>query len=155
MKTNESSKISIIITTYNGAKYIAETIESIRKQTYINWELIIVDDGSDDGTPAIVCNIKDPRIQLHEVGRIGINGKVKNIGFKKSTGVFIAFIDHDDLWAPTKLEKQVAALQQYPEAGFCLTGGYNFKEPGKPVNFFYKQKKGIKVDDILLSFFRS
>ncbi len=152
---NTSPKVSVIISTYNGAKYIVETIESIRSQTYSNWELIIIDDGSDDSTPEIVADIRDQRIQFHEAGRIGINGKVKNIGLKKASGELIAFIDHDDLWASTKLEKQVAALEQFPEAGFCLTGGYNFKDSEKPVNFFYKQNKGIKVDHVFLSFFRS
>lgn len=150
-----SPKVSIIISTYNGARYIGETIESIRNQTYSNWELIIIDDGSDDSTPEIVAGIRDQRIQFHKAGRIGINGKVKNIGLRKASGELIAFIDHDDLWAPTKLEKQVAALEQFPKAGFCLTGGYNFKDSGKPVNYFYKQNKGISVDHVFLSFFRS
>ena len=58
-------------------------------------------------------------------------------------------------WANTKLEKQIAALQQYPEAGFSLTGGYNFREPGKPIEYFYKQKEGIRYDDIFVAIFRS
>ena len=150
-----SPKVSIIISTYNGAKYIAETIESIRSQTYQNWELIIIDDGSDDNTVEIIAGIKEERMLVYMAGRIGINGRVKNIGVSKASGELIAFLDHDDLWAPSKLEKQVAALQQYPMAGFCLTGGYNFKKPGEPVEHFYKQNGGMKYGNIFIPLFRS
>ena len=61
-------------------KYIGETIESVRSQTWQNWELIIVDDGSDDNTCEIITGIKDERIHLYKAGRIGINGRIKNIG---------------------------------------------------------------------------
>ena len=151
----KSARVSIIISTYNGAKHIGETIDSIRSQTYSNWELIIIDDGSDDDTVEVITGIKDERIQLLLAGRIAINGRVKNIGLSKATGDYIAFIDHDDLWAPSKLEKQVNALQEYPEAGFCLTGGYNFKSPGEPMEYFYKKSEGMKFDNVFISFFRS
>jgi glycosyltransferase involved in cell wall biosynthesis len=148
-------KVSVVITTYNGEKYIGETIESVRNQTWQNWELIIVDDGSDDTTCAIITGIKDERIFLHKAGRTGINSIIKNIGLSKVSGELIAFIDHDDLWAPAKLEKQVAALQQYPGAGFSLAGGYNFKKINEPLDYFYKQRDGIKYDDVFISFFKS
>jgi len=156
MHNNESYPIvSVIITTYNGGEYIAETIETVRAQTYKNWEMIIVDDGSDDNTCEIIAGIKDDRIKLYKAGRIGINGKVKNIGLGQARGKLIAFIDHDDLWAPEKLEKQLAALQEDPEAGFCLTGGYNFKIKGEPFEYFYKQNKGLRSGNIFLSIFDS
>jgi glycosyltransferase involved in cell wall biosynthesis len=152
---NTSPKVSIIISTYNGAKYIGETIESIRCQTWQNWELIIADDGSDDNTCEIITGIKDERIHLYKAGRVGINGRIKNIALSKISGELVAFIDHDDLWAPEKLEKQVALLQQYPQAGFSLTGGYNFKIKGMPHEYFCKKKEGIKSGNIFLSIFRS
>ena len=148
-------KVSIIITTYNGSKYIGETIESVRDQTYHNWELIIIDDGSKDNTCEIITEFKDERIQLFKAGRIGVNGRIKNIGLKKAAGELITFIDHDDLWHPSKLEKQITALQEYPEAGFCLTGGYNFKTKGEPFEYFYKQREGTRFDNIFFSIFRS
>ena len=148
-------KVSIILPTYNRAGLITETIESIQNQTYSNWELIIVDDGSDDNTEDRITQINDTRIIFHKAGRIGIVGKIKNIGMEMANGELIAFIDSDDLWAKTKLEKQVAAMQQFPEAGFSLTGGYNFTEPGKPLEYFYKQKDGIRYDNIFVAFFKS
>jgi glycosyltransferase involved in cell wall biosynthesis len=152
---NHNPKVSIILPTYNRAGLIMETIESIRHQTYSNWELIIVDDGSDDGTEKIIAQIKDNKIQFYKAGRIGIAGKIKNIGIEMSNGELIAFIDSDDLWAKTKLEKQVAALQQHPEAGFSLTGGYNFRETNKPLEYFYKQKEGIRYGNVFIAFFKS
>jgi glycosyltransferase involved in cell wall biosynthesis len=150
-----SPKISIIMPTYNRAGLIQETIESIRNQTYSNWELIIVDDGSEDNTEEIIKQLKDERIQFYKAGRTGIGGRIKNIGLEMAKGELIAFIDSDDLWAATKLEKQVDALKQYPEAGFSLTGGYNFRERGKPEAWFFKQREGIKYENIFLSFFES
>ena len=155
IKMGTSPKVSIIMPTFNRAAYILETIVSIQHQTYQNWELIIVDDGSDDNTEEIIAGLKDERIQFHKAGRIGTGGKIKNIGMEKSCGDLIAFIDSDDLWAATKLEKQVVSLQQYPEAGFSLTGGYNFTKIDEPVEYFYKQKEGIRYDDVFVSCFKS
>lgn len=148
-------KVSIIVPTYNRANLIIETIKSVQNQTYPDWEIIIVDDGSDDDTEERLSQLKDERIQFYKAGRIGINGKIKNIGIKKSTGEFIAFIDSDDLWHPEKLEKQIDSLQKYPEAGFSMTGGYNFKKIDEPIDFFYKQTSGITYGDILVPFFQS
>ncbi len=148
-------KVSIIMATYNRAGYIAETIESIRRQTYSNWELIIIDDGSDDNTEEIVNRIADNRIQFYKAARTGIASKVKNMGLQKASGELIAFMDSDDLWAPAKLEKQLAALHQYPEAGFSLTGGYNFRNINEPLEYFYKQREGIKYGDVFIGLFKS
>jgi len=141
--------------TYNRAEYIYETIESVRTQTWQNWELIIVDDGSDDNTGQIVSEINDKRINFLRAGRIAINGKIKNIGLKKASGELIAFIDSDDLWAETKIEKQVVALQKFADAGFSFTGGYNFRRLLEPIDFFYKQKEGVKCDNIFIPIFKS
>jgi glycosyltransferase involved in cell wall biosynthesis len=147
--------VSIIMTTYNRADYIVETIASIRDQTYRNWELIILDDGSDDDTEKRVAAIGDERICFFEAARTANTGKLKNLGLEKASGPLIAFIDSDDLWAPGKIEKQVAALKAYPDAGFVVTGGYNFKKPGEPLDRFYRQTQGIYYGDLFLSYFES
>jgi glycosyltransferase involved in cell wall biosynthesis len=148
-------KISIIMPTYNRAHLIGETIESIRNQTFTNWELLIMDDGSDDNTEEIVEQYNDDRIQFYKAGRTGAVSKLKNMAIKKARDELIAFIDSDDLWAATKLEKQLAAMEQYPEAGFCLTGGYNFTNKNEPVAYLYKQRDGLRVGNFLLPMFRS
>jgi glycosyltransferase involved in cell wall biosynthesis len=150
-----SPKVSVIIPSYNRANYIADTIKSVQDQTYENWEVIILDDGSDDNTEEIVEQISDSRVHFIKAGRIGIVSAIKNLGISKSSGELIAFIDSDDLWAAEKLEKQVVALQQYPEAGFCLTNGYNFKNVDEPLEFFYKQNEGLICDNIFFSCFKS
>lgn len=152
---NSSPLVSIIMPTYNRAGLILETINSIRDQTYQNWELLIVDDGSDDNTKEIIDQLPDKRIQFIEGKRIGIVGIIKNKGIALAKGDLIGFIDSDDLWASTKLEKQVAALQEYPDAGFSLTNGYNFRVLREPIEFFYIQKEGLKHANVFLSFFRS
>lgn len=141
--------------TWNRAGYIMESIESIFCQTYQNWELIIVDDGSEDNTKELIAKIKDDRVQFYEAGKTGLGIKLKNIGIERSGGELIAFIDSDDMWAPEKLEKQIAAMQNYPDAGFSITGGYNFLKPGEPLEYFYKEREGMKYGDIFISFFRS
>lgn len=139
--------------TYNRAGYIMQSVQSVLAQTYTNWELVIVDDGSEDNTEEIIAQLKDERIQFHKAGRTGVGGQIKNIGLRMTNGELIAFLDSDDLWAETKLEKQVEALKQYPDAGFCLTGVYNFREPGKPETYYFKQREGIKYDNVFHSFF--
>lgn len=155
MKELVTSLVSIIMPTYNRAGLIMETIESVLHQTYVHWELIIVDDGSEDNTEELVAGIKDERIRFYKAGRIGINGKIKNIGLENARGELIAFIDSDDLWAPDKLEKQIKALQHYPNAGFSLTGGYNFRIPGEPVEFFYRHRNGVMTGNVFHAIFRS
>jgi glycosyltransferase involved in cell wall biosynthesis len=150
-----TAKVSIIMPTYNRANYITESIESILRQTWQNWELIVVDDGSDDNTEETVNEIRDGRIKFYKLKRTAIVGKIKNFGLGKSSGELIAFLDSDDLWAPTKLEKQIEALTHYKEAGFCMTGGFTFRKANEPIDFFYKQKEGCRYDNVFISLFQS
>lgn len=148
-------KVSIIMPTYNRDAFILETIGSVNAQTYTNWELIIVDDGSDDKTEKLVGGLQNERIHFYKLDKTGIGGKIKNVGLSRAVGEFYAFIDSDDLWEKTKLEKQVAALHRYPDAGFCLTGGYNFQTANIPTEYFYKQREGVKVGNIFEDYFKS
>ncbi|MBK7307258.1 MAG: glycosyltransferase family 2 protein [Chitinophagaceae bacterium] len=148
-------KISIIMPTYNRAHLIGETVDSIRNQTFTNWELLIMDDGSDDNTEKIIEQYNDDRIQFYKGGRTGAVSKLKNTAIKIARGELIAFIDSDDLWHSTKLEKQLAAMEQYPEAGFCLTGGYTFINKNEPVGYLYKQRDGLRYGNFMLAMFRS
>jgi len=105
--------VSIIMPAYNAERYIAASIESVLAQTYSNWELIVVDDGSTDNTAAVVQEFvaRDPRIKyiFQENGRLG---KARNTSIRNSTGPLIAFLDSDDLWLPAKLEMQMRAIAQ-------------------------------------------
>lgn len=153
--TELSLKVSIVMPTCNRAAYIPETIASIRNQTYSNWELIIMDDGSDDNTAALIHQLNDERICFYTTARTGNISKLRKTGIDKTTGDFIAFIDSDDIWAATKLKEQVSALETNHEAGFCVTGGFNFIRSGEPVDYFYTQREGMKYGDLFASFFQS
>lgn len=153
MQSQNNPLVSIVMPTYNRAGYIVETIDSIRKQTYTNWELLIMDDGSEDNTGELVNRIDDDRIQFYELGRIGVNGKVKNMGMERAKGELIAFMDSDDLWHTEKIEKQVSALLQFPGAGFSITNGFNFTDYLVPESFFYNECNGIKYYNIFLDSF--
>ncbi|MBO9728342.1 MAG: glycosyltransferase family 2 protein [Chitinophaga sp.] len=101
--------VSVIIPTYNRAHSLGKAIESVLNQTYSNIQLIVVDDGSDDGTSEFVKQYEEVQfvLQVH-----GGQGRARNTGLKYAKGVYIASLDSDDVWAPTFLEKTVTKLEQ-------------------------------------------
>lgn len=110
--------ISIIMPAFNAQKHIAESIESVIAQTYPNWELIVIDDGSTDMTASIIKKYveSDPRIKYF-YQQNGRQGKAKNLGIQKSEGCYIAFLDSDDLWLKEKLE---VSLNEITSGEFTL-----------------------------------
>jgi len=100
---NNNPLISIVMPTYNQANYLAEAINSVIHQTYKNWELIIVDNFSNDETPNIVKTFSDKRIIYHKFRNQGIISASRNIAIKFSKGDLVAFLDSDDVWYPNKL----------------------------------------------------
>jgi glycosyltransferase involved in cell wall biosynthesis len=147
--------ISIILPTWNRVGLLEATIRSIRAQSFVNWELIIVDDGSTDHTKEMVLDLGDDRIRYYYTRHTGVGGRNRNIGLSLSKGAFIAFMDSDDLWMPNKLQAQMRALWNYPTAGFTVTNGYNFMEEGKPLEFFYRERSGWQFGSVYESYFRS
>ena len=107
-----NDKVSIITPLYNCEKFIGETIQSVLKQTYSNWEMIIVDDCSSDNSIKIVEKINDKRIKLVKLDRNSGAAASRNKGIEIATGRFIAFIDSDDLWKEDKLEKQIKFMTE-------------------------------------------
>jgi glycosyltransferase involved in cell wall biosynthesis len=115
-------QVSIVIPAYNAGPYIAESINSVIEQTFTDWELIVVDDGSTDDTVEQVSPfLSDPRISLHDKANSG-PASARNAGINLSKADLIALLDADDYWLPTKLEKQIAIMGKYPEVGVCGTG---------------------------------
>ncbi len=108
--------ISIVLPLYNGRNLIEKTIESVIRQTYLNWELIIVDDGSsDDGAAFIAENY--PQIKLIRQSNKGV-AAARNVGITATSGALIAFLDQDDEWMPTKLQLQWNLLKENPYCSF-------------------------------------
>jgi glycosyltransferase involved in cell wall biosynthesis len=104
--------ISIIIPTFNRARELNRAIESVINQTYKNWELIIIDNNSSDNTDEVVSKFNDSRILLFKINNNGIIAKSRNLGIKKSSGSFIAFLDSDDWWLPKKIEISLKYLEK-------------------------------------------
>jgi glycosyltransferase involved in cell wall biosynthesis len=112
--------ISVIIPVYNGEKTIRETIESVLNQTFSDFELIVINDGSQDLTLDIIANIEDTRLKIFSYPNAG-QAVSRNRGFSHASGEFIAFLDADDLWIPDKLESQLKALQEHPNAAVAYS----------------------------------
>src|SRR5262245_15171525 len=106
-------KVSIIMSAYNGEQYIAEYIKSVIDQTYKDWELIVVDDGSTDQTRNIVLEFQktENRIKYFFQKNSG-QGKARNAGIERSQGEWIAFLDQDDLWVEDKLKLQIEVIHK-------------------------------------------
>ena len=104
--------VSIITPCYNSACFVSDTILSVLNQTYQNWELLITDDGSTDASVSIVNSFiaKDNRIYLFKIENGGA-AIARNSSIKHAKGKYIAFLDSDDLWLPTKLEKQIFFME--------------------------------------------
>ena len=110
--------VSIIMPSYNAAQYVAASIDSILAQTYHNWELIITDDCSTDGTQVILQDYarRDERVRLFLFDTNQGSGATRNKCIEEAHGRYIAFCDSDDRWLPEKLEKQIAFMQQHDYA---------------------------------------
>lgn len=116
--TNDTGPlVTVIIPSYNREKTIARAIESVLRQSYKNIELLVVDDGSTDGTVAIVLAYSDSRIRLIRLPKNAGVSVARNRGFDEAKGEFVAFQDSDDEWLPRKLERQLRLSESHPETG--------------------------------------
>jgi glycosyltransferase involved in cell wall biosynthesis len=113
-------KVSVIITTYNSMPYFPETLSSVLRQTFTDFEVIVVDDGSTDQTTTWASQVDDPRVTLVSQPNQGVS-VARNTGISHAQGDYIAFLDGDDLWETTKLEKQVQILDCHSEIGLVHT----------------------------------
>ncbi len=122
--------ISVIIPAYNSEKTIGDTIESVLNQTFSDFELIVINDGSKDRTLEIVSNIQDPRIKVFSYPNAGVCVS-RNRGFQIATGKYVSFLDADDLWTPDKLEAQLKALESNPQAAVAYSWTSRIDESGQ------------------------
>jgi glycosyltransferase involved in cell wall biosynthesis len=119
--------ISSIVPVYNGENYLAEAIESILKQDYEPSEIIVVDDGSTDGTGAVAARY-GKRLRYFRQDNAG-PAAARNLGINAATGDFIAFLDADDLWHSEKLSRQMSRFEARPELDYCVGHVQNFWIP--------------------------
>ena len=103
--------VSIVMPSWNTARFIGDSIRSVLAQTYPHWELLIVDDCSTDDTDDVVASFADARIRFFKNETNSGAAVSRNRALREAEGEWIAFLDSDDLWAPDKLEKQIAFMQ--------------------------------------------
>lgn len=123
----KSPLISCIVPVFNGERYLGEALESILKQRYQPLEIIVVDDGSTDGTAAVMDHYPG-KVCLLRQANAG-TAAARNFGLNAAKGEFVAFLDADDLWHPEKLERQMARFQTSPELDYCVAHVQNFWVP--------------------------
>lgn len=143
-----NSLVSIIMPAYNSEKYIGKAIESVLAQTYNNWELIVIDDASTDNTLNILKSYrKDPRVKLFQnKENMGVSA-TRNKGINMASGEWIAFLDSDDLWLPSKLEKQIK-YAKLNNADFLFTGASFIDENGISYKGVFEIPSKVSFNDL-------
>jgi len=143
--------ISVIIPLFNSKKTILETLESVFQQTFSDWEIIAINDGSKDSTLDVIATIKDPRLKVFSYPNGGISVS-RNRGLALAQGEYIAFLDHDDLWKPDKLELQLKALRENPQAAVAYSWVDLIDESGEFIREVSRHKvKGNAYEKLLLT----
>jgi glycosyltransferase involved in cell wall biosynthesis len=142
-------KISVIIPVYKVEKYVAATVESVLAQTYKNFELLIIDDGSPDKSIEICQQFTDNRIKIIRQENRGV-AAARNTGIRHAQGEYLAFLDADDLWTPEKLAKHIEHLDNSPTVGVSFCRSAFIDELGEPLGIYQITKlKEITPLDLL------
>ncbi|MGI0116033.1 glycosyltransferase family 2 protein [Zooshikella sp. RANM57] len=140
MSTTSIPTVSVVMPVYNVEAFVANAISSVLKQTYNDFELIIINDCSPDNSIQVCERFKDPRIKIvHHTQNRGLAG-ARNTGIRNSQGKFIAFLDSDDLWHPNKLLRHVQHLTENPNIGLSFSRSAFIDANGKP-NHCYQMPK--------------
>lgn len=130
-----SPAVSIIVPTFNRLKYLRRTLASVFQQTFQDWELLIADDGSDGDTRAYLQTLADPRVRVLWLRHSGRPAVARNAALREAKGEYVAFVDSDDLWTPTKLQIQIASLRSRPRCRWSYTRFVLVDESGKPTDW--------------------
>lgn len=149
------AKVSAIIPAYNCEDYIKETIESVFSQTYRDIELIVVDDGSSDKTGEIAKSFGSRLKYLHQSKNTGPSG-ARNRGIDQAKGEYIAFLDHDDIWLPNKIEEQLKLLEGSKDLALVYCNGYNVNLSGREMDTLFdiaKPYRGFVFEQLILDNF--
>lgn len=147
-------RVSVLLTCYNHLDYLGPCLDSLRSQTFRDFEVIALDDGSTDGTREFLAKQADLRVHLNE-SNLGTYGTL-NVGLGLATGDWIAVFNDDDLWAPEKLQRQIEALEGWPRTGLVHTSGWFIGPDGnrlsdpEPLGFPWpKTKSGDVLADLM------
>jgi len=127
------ARVSILMNGYNSQKYLKEAIDSIYNQTYIDWEIIFIDNCSTDKTSKIVHSY-DEKIKYYKTSKNIPLGEARNFGLSKCKGEYLAFLDTDDIWLDYKLKEQIELLDKDKSLQMCYSGAIWIDEEGKEIN---------------------
>ncbi|MHC9237170.1 glycosyltransferase family 2 protein [Pseudooceanicola sp. 502str34] len=130
--SNRTPRATIVVPAYNVAETIGETLQSLLAQTFTDFEIVVVDDGSHDRTLAVVRAMGDPRIRVIQQPNRGLAG-ARNTGINAARGAYIGFCDSDDLWRSTKLAAHVAHLEANPQVGLSYSGSELIDAASRPM----------------------
>ncbi|HIW28659.1 MAG TPA: glycosyltransferase family 2 protein [Candidatus Luteococcus avicola] len=147
-----SPLVSVVVPTYQRGNKIAAVLQSVLAQTYPNFEVVVVDDASTDDTESTVASMGDERIRFlrHDVNKGGNAARMTGVGV--ATGEYVAFLDSDDYWAPTKLERQVRLLQEKgPEYTFCTTWFESETPTGEKLQLVAPVLDGKQINDLSIA----
>lgn len=142
--------VSIITPVYNAEEFLKDTIDSVITQTYENWELLLIDDCSTDSSSKIISEymVNDSRIKYIKLDKNSGAAVTRNTGLSLAEGRYIAFLDSDDIWMPTKLERQIDLLQKN-EVGFCFTSYRYVMQNGEPMSKVARAPERIDYNGLL------
>ena len=125
-------KASIVVPAYNSAATIAKTLHSLLRQTFEDFEILVVNDGSTDGTLSLLDTFSDTRLRIITQANRGLSG-AHNTGIHQANGEYVGFCDADDLWLPEKLELHVAHLESNPQVGISFSGSQLIDSSGRHI----------------------
>jgi glycosyltransferase involved in cell wall biosynthesis len=140
--------VSVIVPTYNQALYITEALQSVLDQTFPDFELIVVDDGSTDETPEILAGYHDPRIRVVRQPNAGLSA-ARNTGLRESSAPLITLLDSDDYFFPDKLAVLSAYLDNHPEIGLVSGGTQIVDQKGRPLRQVIKTPRNVDLFGLL------
>ena len=144
--------ISVVVPVYNKKSHIIQTLETVRAQTFKEWECLIIDDGSTDGSANLILNsfeneFKEAKFMMKTIDNSG-QSVARNTGIQLSKGKYIALLDGDDLWNSKKLEWQYELLEMYPQCDLAL-GAYSISQNGAPIRIVKHSSGSQMIKDWL------
>ena len=139
MANSSGANVSVIIPIFNAEKHLAQTIQCVLDQTYADFELLLIDDGSTDTSAQICSSFSDPRIRYFRQENAGVSA-ARNLGLENTYGEFIGFLDSDDLWHPEKIAHHVVHFEKNPKIGVSYSGCHFINAQGGRLNTSFMPK---------------
>jgi glycosyltransferase involved in cell wall biosynthesis len=146
-------RVSVIIPTYNRSMFLRAAIASVLGQTFQDFEIVVIDNGSKDDIQEIVTEFKDRRIKCLRITTNNGVSPARNLGIQNSNGKYVAFLDDDDEWLPTKLERQISKFENGPSIVGGVYTGYTVvdRNTGRTIGEVMPQKRGSLVHDLCIT----